>query len=306
MSLQKGNRKELLRIAKSHRDTVGDGFEIRRPMPGPAIEGINPFLLLDHAGPTTIEPSDTPRGVDEHPHRGFETVTVVLQGELEHRDSAGNSGHLREGDVQWMTAASGVVHEEKHGGEFTRNGGTLEIVQLWVNLPAQYKSERPGYQDIQKDDIPVVELENGGGSLRVIAGEFCGTKGVAKTFTPVMLFDVTLNQGADIVLPIQANHTTGLYVLRGEVFLEGGENVREGELAGFTVEGESIRVKGSSATRLLLIGGEPIDEPVVSYGPFVMNTMDEIRQAFKDYREGKMGTLDIRILQKDEEVVERA
>ena len=289
------NPKELLRIAKSRPDVVGDGFYIRRPMPGSAIEGINPFLLLDHAGPTEVEPSDTPRGVDEHPHRGFETVTVVLQGELEHRDSAGNSGHLKEGDVQWMTAAAGLVHEEKYGHDFTRRGGTIEMVQLWVNLPARHKSEKPGYQDIRNKDIPVLDLEEGAGSLRLIAGEFGHTKGAARTFTPVMLFDVTLNEGADVVLPINSNHTTGLYTLRGAVTLEKGEVVREGELAGFTVEGEEIRVKATEPTRFLLIGGEPIDEPVASYGPFVMNTMDEIRQAYADYREGKMGTLDIRI-----------
>ncbi|MCB0714183.1 MAG: pirin family protein [Ignavibacteriae bacterium] len=304
MNSQERRPKELLRIAKSRPDQVGDGFTIRRPMPGPAIQGINPFLLLDHAGPTPVEPSEVPRGVDEHPHRGFETVTVVLQGELEHRDSAGNSGHLREGDVQWMTAASGVVHEEKYGRDFTRRGGTVEMVQLWVNLPAKYKGEKPGYQDVRAEDIPLVELDGEGSKLRVIAGEFDGVKGGAKTFTPVMLFDVTLNPGADILLPINTNHTTGLYVLRGGVLLEGGEIVRESELAGFTVEGDAIRVKAEEPTRFLLIGGEPIDEPVVSYGPFVMNSMDEIRQAYADYREGKMGTLDIRIPDRNRSGVE--
>ena len=295
MNARKRNPKELLAIAKSRPDMVGDGFHIRRPMPGPAIEGIDPFLLLDHAGPTEVEPSETPRGVDEHPHRGFETVTVVVQGELEHRDSAGNQGALKQGDVQWMTAASGVVHEEKYGRDFTRRGGTIEMVQLWVNLPAAHKSEKPGYQDIREENIPVVELEHGAGRLRVIAGEFEGTKGGARTFTPVMLFDVSLNPGADHILPVNPDHTTGLFVLRGTVLLENGETVREGELAGFTIEGEDIRVRSEESTRFLLLGGKPIDEPVVAYGPFVMNTMDEIRQAYADYREGKMGTLDIRI-----------
>ena len=156
--------KRLLRIVRSTPAQVGDGFEIRRGMPGPGIQAINPFLVLDHAGPTRVEPSDRPRGVDEHPHKGFETVTVLLQGEIEHRDSAGSSGLLRPGDVQWMTAGSGLVHEEKHGADFTRQGGTLELVQLWVNLPAVRKSTPPDYQDIRSEDIPTVELPEGGGA----------------------------------------------------------------------------------------------------------------------------------------------
>lgn len=287
--------KHLLHITGSARHTVGDGFQIRRPLPVPEIENVNPFLLLDHAGPTEIEPSDRARGVEEHPHRGFETVTVLYEGEIEHRDSAGNSGLLKAGDVQWMTAASGVVHEEKHGKDFTRKGGTLELVQLWVNLPANRKSEKPGYQDIRSKDIPVVPLE-GGGFVRVIAGAFHGTRGAARTFTPVNLLDIKLEEENELTLSVPNGHTAALYVLRGEIeLIEEDKSLQEGELAAFTADGEVIRLRATEHSRLLLLGGEPINEPVVSYGPFVMNSVEEIQQAFADYRAGKMGTLDIRI-----------
>lgn len=286
--------KQIRAIGSSSRQRVGDGFEIRRPMPGREIEIVNPFLVLDHSGPTTVEPSNVPKGVDEHPHRGFETVTVLIQGEVEHRDSAGNSGLLKAGDVQWMTAAAGIVHEEKHGKEFTRRGGTLELVQLWVNLPAAHKSDAPGYQDIRSDDIPVVPLE-GGGFLRVIAGEYAGTRGAARTHTPITLFDIKLDAGSELELELTDGHTAGLYALLGEVRLNDSDNLRESELAEFSTEGNRIRISATADSRLLLIGGKPIEEPIVSYGPFVMNTEEEIRQAFADYRSGKMGSLDIRI-----------
>lgn len=284
--------KKLLRVVGSAPHKVGDGFEIRRPLPGPEVENINPFLVLDHAGPTVVEPRNTPAGVDEHPHRGFETVTVLYQGEVEHRDSAGHSGRLKPGDVQWMTAASGVVHEEKHGKDFARKGGTIELVQLWVNLPARHKSEPPGYQDIRSEDIPVVPLQ--AGFVRVIAGSFAGARGAARTFTPITLLDIKLNEGTEVTVPLVDGHTAGVYVLRGEAGVQ-GENIREGELGVFAREGDHIRLRGNADTRLLLLGGEPIEEPIVSYGPFVMNTVEEIEQAFADYRAGRMGTLDVRI-----------
>ena len=283
--------KRLLRIVRSTPAQVGDGFEIRRGMPGPGIQAINPFLVLDHAGPTRVEPSDRPRGVDEHPHKGFETVTVLLQGEIEHRDSAGSSGLLRPGDVQWMTAGSGLVHEEKHGADFTREGGTLELVQLWVNLPAVRKSTPPDYQDIRSEDIPTVELPEGGGSARVIAGELNGTIGPARTFTPVALQELRLNPGVELTIRRPDGHTTGLYGIRGAVELAEGEVLHEGELAGYDVDGDHITLRPLEESRILLLGGEPIDEPVASYGPFVMNTEEEIRQAIADYRAGKMGRL---------------
>lgn len=284
--------KKLLRIVKSNPAQVGDGFTIRRPMPGNGIEAINPFLMLDHAGPTRVEPSDKARGVDEHPHKGFETVTVVLQGEIAHRDSAGHSGLLGAGGVQWMTAGSGVVHEEKHGPEVTRNGGTVEMVQLWVNLPARHKGEAPGYQDIDAESIPTVELPEGNGTARVIAGQLHGTEGPARTFTPVTLLDITLQSGAKVSIPRPEGHTTGVYTLRGAVEVAEGEVVRESEMAGYDLEGTKITLHALQESRLLLIGGEPIDEPVAAYGPFVMNTMDEIREAMSEYRSGKMGHLE--------------
>lgn len=287
--------KQVIRIVKSAPHTVGDGFAIRRPLPGAGIQAIDPFLLLDHAGPTVIRPSDTPRGVDEHPHKGFETVTIVLQGELQHRDSAGNSGALRAGDVQWMTAASGIVHEEKHGEEFTRRGGTVEIVQLWVNLPARFKTEPPAYQDLRGRDIPVVGLE-GGGAVRVIAGAFGAAAGAARTFIPVDLLDVGMRAAEEATIAWPEGHTAGLYVIRGAVTLSNGESVRESELAGFTLDGTELRLRATEESRFLLLGGEPIDEPVVTYGPFVMSTMEEIRQAYQEYREGAMGTIDIPIV----------
>ena len=287
-----GRKKELLRIVKSKPAQVGDGFTIRRPMPGSGIEGINPFLMLDHAGPTAVPPTDKPLGVDEHPHKGFETVTVVLQGDLVHRDSAGNSGLLGPGGVQWMTAGSGVVHEEKYGPDITANGGTLEMVQLWVNLPASRKGEKPGYQDIDADSIPSVELPGGAGSARVVAGELLGTNGPARTFTPTALVDLTLNPGVEVRIPRPEGHTTGLYALRGAVELAEGEVVREGELGGYGLEGDHITLKAVEPSRLLMIGGEPINEPVASYGPFVMNTMEEIREAIAEFHAGKMGRLE--------------
>ena len=282
-------RKRLLRISRATPAQVGDGFTIRRAIPSAGIEGIDPFLMLDHAGPTVIAPSDQPKGVDEHPHKGFETVTVVLQGELEHRDSAGNSGSLAAGDVQWMTAGSGVVHEEKHGADFTRRGGTVEIVQLWVNLPAANKLVAPDYQDIVAATIPTVEVD--GGTIRVIAGSYNSTNGAARTFTQVDLFDMTLEAGAELNLMRPEGHTTGLYMLRGAIEIEEGHVAREGEIAGFGVDGDHVRIRATEESRILALGGDPIDEPVAAYGPFVMNTMDEIRTAMSEYRSGQMGSL---------------
>lgn len=284
-----GTKKDLLRISRGTPAQVGDGFTIRRAIPSAGIEGIDPFLMLDHAGPTPVEPSARPRGVDEHPHKGFETVTVVVQGELEHRDSGGNSGALKPGDVQWMTAGSGLVHEEKYGKEFTRRGGTIEMVQLWVNLPAAKKLTEPGYQDITAESIPSVDLD--GGSLRVIAGEFEGTQGAAKTHTHVDLYDLELEAGTELRLARPDGHTTGLYLLRGAINLGDDNVVREGEIAGYGLDGDHITLTVLEPTRALLLGGDPIDEPVASYGPFVMNTMEEIQEALAEYRAGKMGTL---------------
>ncbi|SIO33600.1 hypothetical protein SAMN05444166_3882 [Singulisphaera sp. GP187] len=270
---------------------VGNGFPVRTLFSVQTLEAwISPFLMLDYAGPAEFPPSDEPRGVGEHPHRGFETVTIVYQGELEHRDSAGNHGKIGPGDVQWMTAASGVVHEEWHEQAFTKQGGILEMVQLWVNLPAKDKMSPPRYQEILDRQIPVVDLD-GAGTVRVIAGAFQGTKGPANTFTPLNVWDVRLNAGHRLELEFPAGSTTLLLALKGKAMINGVEPIGEAELAVFDREPGAVTVEAEDDATLLVMSGEPIDEPVVSYGPFVMNTQAEIRQAISDYQSGKMGHL---------------
>jgi redox-sensitive bicupin YhaK (pirin superfamily) len=271
---------------------VGDGFHVRNMFPSNGVEGeINPFLMLDYAGPTKIQPGQRPRGVGEHPHRGFETVTIAYQGAVEHRDSAGHSGTIHPGDVQWMTAASGVVHEEMHEREFARHGGTFEMVQLWVNLPRAHKMSKPRYQGLLKEQIPVVQLGEGA-SARVIAGELNGVKGPAQTFTPVNVFDVRLKAGGLAQLSLPDGHNAGIVLLRGTVQVNTTQIVEgEAKLALLSAEGEAVRLYAKQDSILLVLSGEPIDEPVASYGPFVMNTRDEIRQAVSDYNAGKMGHL---------------
>jgi redox-sensitive bicupin YhaK (pirin superfamily) len=271
---------------------VGDGFPVRNLFPSNGIEKqIDPFLMLDYAGPRTFEPSNRPRGVEEHPHRGFETVTIAYQGAVEHRDSAGNSGTIWPGDVQWMTAASGVVHEEKHEREFTKAGGAFEMVQLWVNLPRTQKMSSPRYQTITKQEIPVARL-GAGAHARIIAGELNGLKGPAATFTPINVFDIRMDAGSRAELNIPEGHNTGLILLRGDVQLNSSEALAgEAKIALLSPSGNSIQLEAETDSLLLLLSGQPLNEPVVSYGPFVMNTQAEIRQAMEDYRAGKMGRL---------------
>jgi redox-sensitive bicupin YhaK (pirin superfamily) len=269
---------------------VGDGFPVRNLFPSNGVE-VSPFLMLDYAGPSKFEPSKKQRGVGEHPHRGFETVTIAYQGSVGHRDSAGNSGVIYPGDVQWMTAASGVVHEELHEAEFTKKGGIFEMVQLWVNLPKAQKMSKPGYQAITKEQIPVIELE-GGGHARVIAGELLGKRGPAKTFTPVNLFDVILKAGERFELPLTEGHNAAVVLRKGDVLLNGTEKLRgEALIAPLSEEGDTVTMEANADTHLLILSGEPIREPVASYGPFVMNTREELQQAVEDYRAGRMGHL---------------
>ena len=271
---------------------VGDGFPVRNLFPSNGVEQeISPFLMLDYAGPLEFTPSAKRRGVGEHPHRGFETVTIAYQGAVGHRDSAGNSGVIYPGDVQWMTAASGVVHEELHEENFSRKGGVFEMVQLWVNLPRAHKMSPPRYQAITSQQIPVIELP-GGGHVRVIAGELDGKQGPAKTFTPVTLLDVLLKAGERYELALPEGHNAGLVLRHGNVTVNGTEALEgEARIATLTQEGGSVRLEAKLDTALLVLGGEPIDEPVASYGPFVMNTREELMQAVDDYRGGKMGRL---------------
>jgi len=271
---------------------VGDGFPVRTVFSFDTLGyRISPFLLLDYAGPTDFVPANKPRGVEEHPHRGFETVTLVYQGELEHRDSVGNHGKIGPGDVQWMTAASGVVHEEKHSREFTRRGGTLEAVQLWVNLPKEFKMSSPRYQTIPHRQIPSVSLPDDAGTVRVIAGEFAGVKGPAETFTPINLWDLRLKtyHRAEFMLP--RGFTTALFILHGEVALPDAERAGEADLALLTHEGELLHIEAREEATLLVLNGAAIDEPVAAYGPFVMNSESEITQAIEDYHSGRLGRL---------------
>ena len=271
---------------------VGDGFPVRNLFPSNGVsDAIDPFLMLDYAGPTEFAPSPRPRGVGEHPHRGFETVTIAYQGSVEHRDSGGNSGTIRPGDVQWMTAASGVVHEEKHEREFARQGGTFEMIQLWVNLPKAHKMSSPRYQAINSEQIPVVELGQAG-YARVIAGELDGARGPAKTFTPINVFDVRLSAGHEAVLNLPEGHNTALVLLKGHVGLDSSHEVQgEAQLALLSAAGERVSLEAREDSVLLVLSGEPIGEPVASYGPFVMNTQEELVQAVNDYNAGRMGRL---------------
>jgi redox-sensitive bicupin YhaK (pirin superfamily) len=271
---------------------VGDGFPVRS-MFSHATHGqhISPFLLLDYAGPAEFPPAEKPRGVGAHPHRGFETVTIVYQGEVEHRDSTGKGGVIGPGDVQWMTAASGILHEEFHSRAFTRTGGTLEMVQLWVNLPAKDKNAEAGYQALLDRDIPAVALPDEAGTLRVIAGEYEGRRGPARTFTPINLWDLKLRQRRATSLALPQGHTAALVVLRGTVLVNGGDIAREAQFVLLDRTGGEATLEANSDATVLILTGEPIDEPVVMHGPFVMNTADEIRQAVADFKSGRFGAL---------------
>jgi len=285
--------KKLRCIQRSvDRHWVGDGFPVRTlfsyPNLGPVL---SPFLLLDYAGPTEFPPTAARLGVGPHPHRGFETVTIVYAGEVEHRDSSGGGGRIGPGDVQWMTAASGLVHEEFHGREFAQRGGLFEMVQLWVNLPAKDKMASPRYQGITDDQIPSVTLPNGRGTVRIIAGEFYGAKGPAKTFTPIHVWDLRLSSHQRIDLAVPDGYTTALVVLKGAARVNGSEAIGAAEVGLFDREGETISIDNAEDVIALLLCGEPIDEPIVGSGPFVMNTSQEIRQAMADYQSGKLGRL---------------
>jgi redox-sensitive bicupin YhaK (pirin superfamily) len=271
---------------------VGDGFPVRSLFSHAGHgEHVSPFLLLDYAGPAEFAPANRPRGVGTHPHRGFETVTIVYEGEVAHRDSTGKGGVIGPGDVQWMTAASGILHDEFHSPAFTGTGGTLEMVQLWVNLPAKDKNTAPGYQTLLSRDIPTVELPNRAGTLRVIAGEYDGHRGPAHTFTPIDLWDVRLRQGGQASLTLPEGHTAAVVVLKGAVQVNGDAIGREGQLVLLDRKGGEITLEADGDASLLILSGEPIDEPVVMHGPFVMNTADEIRQAITDLQSGRFGEI---------------
>jgi quercetin 2,3-dioxygenase len=273
---------------------VGDGFPVRSLFSYDRLgaDHLSPFLLLDHAGPHDFKPASRPRGVGAHPHRGFETVTLVYKGELEHRDSTGSGGRIGEGDVQWMTAGAGIVHEEFHSPAFTERGGTLEMVQLWVNLPAEHKSAPAAYQTLLDADIPREALPGRAGELRVIAGSYRGHEGPARTFSPVEMWDLRLEPGAETSLRVPEGHTTLLVVLEGTVQVNGDAVVRDEAVVAFTRDGDEIGLEANNDAKLLLLAGTPLGEPVAGYGPFVMNSDAEIHQAFADFQAGKFGRLE--------------
>lgn len=277
-------------LTDSARHWVGDGFPVRSLFSYHGDTGvISPFLLFDYAGPWNFEPNDgSPRGVGQHPHRGFETVTIVYDGEVSHRDSAGNGGTIGTGEVQWMTAGSGILHEEFHSQGYSRTGGPFRMVQLWVNLPAKDKFAPPAYQAITREMIPEVSLD--GGRLRVIAGDFDGTSGPAHSFTPVNLWDLRLDANARVTLPLPEGHNSMVAVLSGHVTID-GQGVEAAEIAHLSTTGDGVAINADGDSMLLILSGEPIDEPVVGYGPFVMNSEKEIRAAIDDFNAGRLGAI---------------
>jgi redox-sensitive bicupin YhaK (pirin superfamily) len=278
----------MKRVLRIHRQPeghwVGDGFPVHTVLDYQRQPEASPFLLLDHAGPFDFPPAEKPRGVGWHPHRGFETVTVVLDGEVDHEDTAGNGGRIAAGDVQWMTAGSGLLHKEMHSDAFTRRGGRFHALQLWVNLPAKSKMTPPRYQTLLASDIPVVD------GVRVIAGEYRGASGPAQTFTPVNLFLVDLKANRSVQLNLQDGYSTALYVVQGKIKVN-GETASDSELAVLDRDGSEVSIDAAADAVVFVMNGAPIDEPVVGYGPFVMNTTREIQQAFADYHAGRLGTV---------------
>lgn len=287
--------KKLMNIRRAPaKHWVGDGFEVQS-MFGYHDKGENlsPFLLMDYNPPRYFEPNREygPRGVGEHPHRGFETVTVVYQGEVSHSDSYGGGGTIGTGDVQWMTAGSGLMHQEFHSEKFSKEGGMFEMVQLWVNLPAKDKMTTPKYQAITSAEIPVVEFADNAGYARLIAGELNGVKGSATTFTPINMWDVRLNAGKTNLFAVPESHNLIILVLDGEIKVNGKDVVGRSELATFASGGADVELTALADAKILILSGEPINEPIVGYGPFVMNTEAEIIQAMRDVQAGKFGSI---------------
>ncbi len=272
---------------------VGDGFRVFNFIPGANIpqSRISPFLMLDFNAAYDFGPSEKERGVDVHPHKGFETVTIAYKGSVAHHDSTGNSGIIHPGDVQWMTAGAGILHKEYHEKEFSKTGGPFEMVQLWVNLPKKDKSAEAHYQAITAGQMGKVKLPNNSGIVNVIAGEFNGVKGPAATYSPVNLFDIKLNKGGELSMSISADHNTALLLINGSIQVN-GEKTTEHSFVLFKNEGEDIQIKATENAVVLLLSGQPINEPIASYGPFVMNTQTEIYEAMEEFQSGKFGVLD--------------
>lgn len=272
---------------------VGDGFRVFNYFPnnGLSQQRVSPFLMMDFNAEYDFGPSDHIRGVDVHPHKGFETVTIAYKGSVAHHDSSGNSGVINPGDVQWMTAGAGILHKEYHEKEFSKTGGPFEMVQLWVNLPAKHKLTPPKYQAITANDVAKAVLPGNNGIVNVIAGSFGGEKGPAFTFTDVNMFDIRLNNGGELNVVIPTAHNTILLVVNGEAEINGSK-ATEHNLVLFKNDGDEIEIKAAEDSVLLLLSGEPIHEPIAQYGPFVMNNMQELQEAFEEFRSGKFGVLE--------------
>ena len=279
---------------------VGNGFPVSTLFFYQQLgKEMSPFLMLDLAGPAEFPPTTERKGVGTHPHRGFETVTIVYEGEVSHKDSTGQGGTIGPGDVQWMTAGAGILHQEFHSDAFAKKGGVLQMVQLWVNLPAKNKMTAPAYQPILSQTIPEIELSNSSGSIRVIAGEYEGRAGPAKTFTPMNVFDIRLKKGEELVLTAPNGWNTSVVVLRGALESTGNSDnsgdhrivAKDAKMLMFSQDGEGVKVKALEDSVALLLSGEPIDEPIVGHGPFVMNTREEIEQAISDFNRGAFGSI---------------
>lgn len=271
---------------------VGDGFRVHNFIPGTqSMQRMNPFIVLDYNSKYVFPPSEIPKGVGVHPHKGFETVTIAYKGRIEHGDSSGGGGVIGEGEVQWMTAASGVLHKEFHETQWSKNGGEFQMVQLWVNLPATDKKGPAKYQNISKNDIKNVELSGNRGFVKIIAGEYHGQKGPASTFTPIHLYNLELKAGAQLDLNFPAHYTTAMVAIEGDSIINGTEFLQD-HFAVMANDGEKFSIEATTDTVILVMSGEPIQEPIAAHGPFVMNTREELIQAFEDFNLGKFGYLE--------------
>lgn len=271
---------------------VGDGFRVHNFFPSGYKIKMSPFFMLDYNAKIKFSARNHPRGVGVHPHRGFETVTIAYHGAVAHHDSAGNSGVIYPGDVQWMTAAGGILHKEYHEAEFSKKGGEFQMVQLWVNLPAKYKMSPPKYQGITHDQIAKYILPDDNGTIEVIAGDYRGTKGSASTFSPINVYNVRLNKNGTASFSLPANHNTGLVIIEGTIKINNNETANVNEFVHFKNEGSEIQIEALQDSVVLVLSGEPINEPIAQYGPFLMNTAEEIQQAISDYNQGKFGYLE--------------
>jgi quercetin 2,3-dioxygenase len=271
---------------------VGDGFKVNNFIPSVIeMDRISPFVMLDYGATTYFPPSEKTKGVGSHPHRGFETVTIAYKGKVSHHDSFGNSGIIGEGEVQWMTAGSGILHKEYHEEEFAKQGGDFQMVQLWVNLPAKDKMTEPKYQAITKDKIISIKLENNSGVAELIAGNLFGQTGPAFTFSPIILASIRLNSSSSFTFNLPKNFNSSILVLEGSVEIN-NQNITQNQMALFKNDGETIEVKSENEAIILILSGQPLNEPIVSYGPFLMNTKQQIIEAIEDFNAGKFGILE--------------